>query len=215
MMAKVRDSLDEVKINNLLETKGSINEADVQSLLDDWVRARRNVWDTLFGVVNASTPDPWKHMMECTTGQYRQMVASMLEGQAAAMSTMLRAFGPANSLAQAAMAGGEGLRRTVETTAQTQPKTGEASSKGLTGQSLLGTERASTNTASEDNWRHRIKVSTMTKSKYRLDLFSVYSPCTRCTLRRCRRRTFRRDDVFRFVLMLIPGPVRCHRVIPS
>lgn len=92
--------------------------------------ARRNVWDRLFGLVNASTPDPWKRMMECTTAQYGQMVASILEGQAAAI------------------AGREGVPRTVGTAAEVQPKTGRTSSKTLTGQTLLETERASTSTPS-------------------------------------------------------------------
>jgi hypothetical protein len=140
MKAKVRDPIEEAEINNLLEGKDSMIEGEIQTLLDDWIRARRRVWDTLFGLVNANTPDPLKKIVEQTTGLYEQMVASMLEAQAAALSTTLRAFGPANSLEQAAAAWGEGMRRMVETAAETQSKTGEARSKGPAGQSSTITE---------------------------------------------------------------------------
>src|ERR1700687_2743193 len=133
--------LDEAEINNMLETKGSTNDAEIQSLLDDWIRARRRVWDALFGLVNANAPAPWKEVVERSTGLYEQMVESVLQAQAGALTTALRAFGPANSMNQLVAAWGEGMRRITETAAQTQRKSGEVWSNALAKQSLTITEK--------------------------------------------------------------------------
>ena len=133
--------LDEAEINNMLETKGSTNDAEIQSLLDDWIRARRRVWDAFFGLVNANAPAPWKEVVERSTGLYEQMVESVLQAQAGALTTALRAFGPANSMNQLVAAWGEGMRRITETAAQTQRKSGEVWSNALAKQSLTITEK--------------------------------------------------------------------------
>jgi hypothetical protein len=119
-------SLDEAEIQNLLETKDSTNDAEIQSLLDDWIRARRRVWDAFFGLVNANA---------------QQMVESVLQAQAGALTTALRAFGPANSMNQLVAAWGEGMRRITETAAETQRKSGEVWSNALAEQSLTITEK--------------------------------------------------------------------------
>ena len=133
--------LDEAEINNMLETKGSTNDAEIQSLLDDWIRARRRVWDAFFGLVNANAPAPWKEVVERSTGLYEQMVESVLQAQAGALTTALRAFGPANSMKQLVAAWGEGMRRVTETAAETQRKSGEVWSNALAKQSLTITEK--------------------------------------------------------------------------
>jgi hypothetical protein len=111
MKAKMEaSSLDETEINNLLETKGSTNDAEIQSLLDDWIRARRRVWDVFFGLINANAPAPWKEMVVRSAALYEQMMESVLQAQAGALTTALRAFGPANSMKQLVAAWGEGMR---------------------------------------------------------------------------------------------------------
>ena len=97
--------------------EGSMNDAEIQNLLDPWIRARRSVWDAFFGLVNANAPSPWKEIGERSTGLYEQVVESVLEAQAAALGTALRAFGPANSM------------RNV---AETQRKSGEPAQKSPT-----------------------------------------------------------------------------------
>ena len=142
MKAKMKDSLlDEAEINNVLETKGSTNDAEIQSLLDDWIRARRRVWDAFFGLVNANAPAPWKEIVERETGLYEQMVESVLQAQAGVLTTALRAFGPANSMKQLVAAWGEGMRRVTETAAETQRKSAEVWSNALAKQSLTITEK--------------------------------------------------------------------------
>jgi hypothetical protein len=100
--------------------KASLDEAEVKNLLDDWIRARRSVWQALFGLVNANTPAPWKEIVERSTVLYEQMVESVLEAQAATLTTALRALGPANSMLVAAW--DEGMRPATETAAETQRK---------------------------------------------------------------------------------------------
>ena len=142
MKAKMKDSLlDEAEINNVLETKGSTNDAEVQSLLDDWIRARRRVWDAFFGLVNANAPAPWQEIVKRSTGLYEQMVESVLQAQAGALTTALRAFGPANSMKQLVAAWGEGMRRITETAAETQRKSGEVWSNAMAEQSLTITKK--------------------------------------------------------------------------
>ena len=118
------DILDEAQTDHLLETKGSMIEADNQILLDDWLRAKSNVWNTLFGLINAITPDAWKPVVKGTTAQYEHIVASIHKGQAAVLGIMLRASGPAIRLTRASVAGAEGFPRPMGTAGDTQPKTG-------------------------------------------------------------------------------------------
>ena len=142
MKVKMKDSLlDEAEINNVLETKGSTNDAEVQSLLDDWIRARRRVWDAFFGLVNANAPAPWQEIVKRSTGLYEQMVESVLQAQAGALTTALRAFGPADSMKQLVSAWGEGMRRITETAAETQRKSGEVWSNAMAEQSLTITKK--------------------------------------------------------------------------
>ena len=142
MKVKMKDSLlDEAEINNVLETKGSTNDAEIQSLLDDWIRARRRVWDAFFGLVNANAPAPWKEIVERSTGLYEQMVESVLQAQAGVLTTALRAFGPANSVKQLAAAWGEGMHRITETAAETQRKSGEVWSNAMAEQNLTITKK--------------------------------------------------------------------------
>lgn len=142
MKVKMKDSLlDEAEINNVLETKGSTNDAEIQSLLDDWIRARRRVWDAFFGLVNANAPAPWQEIVKRSTGLYEQMVESVLQAQAGALTTALRAFGPADSMKQLVAAWGEGMRRITETAAETQRKSGEVWSNALAKQSFTITEK--------------------------------------------------------------------------
>jgi hypothetical protein len=142
MKVKMKDSLlDEAEINNVLETKGSTNDAEIQSLLDDWIRARRRVWDAFFGLVNANAPAPWKEIVERSTGLYEQTVESVLQAQAGVLTTALRAFGPANSMKQLVAAWGEGMRRITETAAETQRKSGEVWSNAMAEQSLTITKK--------------------------------------------------------------------------
>jgi hypothetical protein len=131
MNVKTKASLHEAEIKNLLETKGSMNDAEIQNLLDSWIRARRSVWDALFGLINANAPAPWKEIVERSTELYAQMVESVLEAQAAGLSTALRAFGPANGMTQLVAEWGEGMRRIAETAVETQRKSGEVWSKAL------------------------------------------------------------------------------------
>src|ERR1700690_755266 len=132
MKAKMKDSLlDEAEINNVLETKGSTNDAEIQRLLDDWIRARGRVWDAFFGLVNANAPAPWQEIVKRSTGLYEQMVESVLQAQAGVLTTALRAFGPANSMKQLVAAWGEGMRRVTATAAETQRKSGEVWSNAL------------------------------------------------------------------------------------
>jgi hypothetical protein len=100
--------------------KASLDEAEIKNLLDDWIRARRSVWEALFGLVNANTPAPWKEIVERSTVLYEQMVESVLEAQAATLATALQAFGPANNIRQLVAAWDEGIRPT--TAAETQRK---------------------------------------------------------------------------------------------
>ncbi len=102
------------------QMKLSLDEAEIKNLLDDWIRARRSVWEALLGLVNANTPAPWKEIVERSTVLYEQMVGSVLEAQAATLTTALRAFGPANSMLVAAW--DEGMRATTGTAAETQRK---------------------------------------------------------------------------------------------
>src|ERR1039457_7608865 len=142
MKVKMKDSLlDEAEINNVLETKGSTNDGEIQSLLGDWIRARRGVWDAFFGLVNANAPAPWQEIVERSTGLYEQMVESVLQAQAGALTTALRAFGPADSMKQLVSAWGEGMRRITETAAETQRKSGEVWSNALAKQSFTITEK--------------------------------------------------------------------------
>ena len=142
MKAKMKDSLlDEAEINNVLETKGSTNDAEIQRLLDDWIRARGRVWDAFFGLVNANAPAPWQEIVKRSTGLYEQMVESVLQAQAGVLTTALRAFGPANSMKQLVAAWGEGMRRVTETAAETQRKSGEVWSNAMAEQSLTITKK--------------------------------------------------------------------------
>src|ERR1039458_10109274 len=142
MNAKMTASLlDEAEINNLLETKGSTNDAEIQSLLEDWIRDRRRVWDAFFDYVNPMPPAEWQEIVKRSTGLYEQMVESVLQAQAGALTTALRAFGPANSMKQLVSAWGEGMRRITETAAETQRKNGEVWSNALAKQSFTITEK--------------------------------------------------------------------------
>jgi hypothetical protein len=122
MNAKTKALLDE----------GSMNDAEIQNLLDQWIRARRNVWEAFFGLVNANAPTPWKEIGERSTGLCEQMVESVLEAQAAALGAGLRALGPANSMRQLVVAWGEGMRRFSETAAETHRTSGERAEKSPT-----------------------------------------------------------------------------------
>jgi hypothetical protein len=102
--------------------KTSLDETEIENLLGDWIRARRSVWEAFFGLVNANTPDPWKEIVERSTVLYEQIVESALEAQAATLTTALRAFGPANNITQVVAARDEGMRPTTETAAGTQRK---------------------------------------------------------------------------------------------
>ena len=131
MNVKTKVSLDEAEIKKLLETKGSMTDAEIQNLLDYWIRARRNVWDAWFGLIKANAPAPWKEIVERSTELYEQTVQSVLEAQAAGLSTALRAFGPANSMTHLVAEWDEGIRRIAETAVETQRKGGEVWSKAL------------------------------------------------------------------------------------
>ena len=119
--------------------KASLDEAEIKNLLDDWIRARHSVWDAMFGLVNANAPAPWKEIVERSTGLYEQMVGSVLEAQAATLATALRAFGP--NMSQLVTAWNEGMRPTTETSAETQPKSEEVRSKELVEQRPTITEK--------------------------------------------------------------------------
>ena len=121
--------------------KASLDEAEIKHLLDDWIRARRSVWDAFFGLVNANTPAPWKEIVERSTVLYGQMVESVLEAQTATLTTALRAFGPTNSMRQLVAAWDEGMRPTTETAAETQRKSEEVRSKELVEQRPTITEK--------------------------------------------------------------------------
>ena len=121
--------------------KASLDEAEIKNLLDDWIRARRSVWEAFFGLVNANAPAPWKEIVERSTVLYEQMVESVLEAQAATLTTALRAFGPANSMSQLVTAWDEGMRPTTETAAETQRKSEEVWSKELVEQRPTITEK--------------------------------------------------------------------------
>jgi hypothetical protein len=146
MNVKTKTSLDEEEINKLLETKSSMTDAEIQNLLEYWIRARRSVWDVLFGLIKANAPAPWKETVERSTELYEQMVESMLEAQAAGLSTFLRIFGPASSMTQLVAEWGEGMRRTAETAVETQRKSGkfwggEVWSKALAEQRSTSSEK--------------------------------------------------------------------------
>jgi hypothetical protein len=121
--------------------KASLGEAEIKNLLDDWIRARRSVWDAFFGLVNANTPAPWREIVERSTVLYEQMMESVLEAQAATLTATLRAFGPANSMSQLVAAWDEGMRPTTETAAETQRKSEEVRSKELVEQRPTITEK--------------------------------------------------------------------------
>ncbi len=121
--------------------KASLDEAEIKDLLDDWIRVRRSVWDAFFGLFNANTPAPWKEIVERSTELYEQMVDSVLEVQAATLTTGLRAFGPANSMSQLVAAWDEGMRPTTETAAETQRKSEEVRSKEFVEQRPTITEK--------------------------------------------------------------------------
>lgn len=123
------------------KTEASLDEAEIKNLLDGWIRARRRVWEAFFGVFNANTPAPWKEIVERSTVLCEQMVDSMLEAQAATLTTTLRAFGPPNSMSQLVAAWDEGLRPTTETIAETQPKSGEVRPKEIVEQRPSITEK--------------------------------------------------------------------------
>jgi Phasin protein len=125
----VKTKASEAEIKELLETKGSMNDAEIQNLLDSWIRARRSVWDALFGLINANAPAPCKEIVDRSTQLYAQMVESVLEAQTAGLSTALRAFGPVNGMTQLVAEWGEGMRRIAETAVETQRKSGEVWSK--------------------------------------------------------------------------------------
>jgi hypothetical protein len=141
MNVKTKASLDEAEIKKLLETNGSMNDAEIQNLLDHWIRARRSVWDTLFGLIKANTPAPWKEIVERSTEPYEQMVESVLQAQAAGLSAALGAFGSANSMTQSVVEWGEGMRRIAETAVETQRQSGEVWSKALAQQSSTTTRK--------------------------------------------------------------------------
>ncbi len=67
------------------------------------------------------------------------MVGSVLEAQAAALATALRAFGP--NMSQLVTAWNEGMRPTTETAAETQPKSEEVRSKELVEQKPTITQK--------------------------------------------------------------------------
>jgi hypothetical protein len=121
--------------------KASLDEAEIKNLLDDWIRARRSVWGAFFGLVNANAPAPWKEIVERSTVLYEQMVESVLETQAATLTAALRAFGPANSMSQPVAAWDEGMRAATETAAETQRKSEEVRPKELVEQRPTITEK--------------------------------------------------------------------------
>jgi len=121
--------------------KASLDEAEIKNLLDDWIRARRGVWDAFFGLINANAPAPWKEIMERSTVLYEQMMESVLEAQAATLTTALRAFAPANGMSQLVAAWDEGMRPTSTTAAETQRKGEEVWSKELVQQRPTVTEK--------------------------------------------------------------------------
>jgi broad specificity phosphatase PhoE len=137
MNAKMKDSdsLDHVDINNLLETKRSIADAEIKSLFEHWIQARRNVWDAFFGLANANTPEPWKQIVERSTGFYEQILNSVLEAQASALAASLKAFGSTNDLKQLVGAWADGMRRSAETAVQTARKSAEVAAKATVEQS--------------------------------------------------------------------------------
>lgn len=102
--------------------KASLDEAEIKNLLDDWIRARRSVWEAFFGLLNANAPAPWKEVVERSTVLYEQMVKSVLEAQAATVTTALRAFGQSYRMGPLVAAWDEGMRPTTEIAAQTQSK---------------------------------------------------------------------------------------------
>ena len=109
-------------------TNGSMNEAEIQVLLDGWIQARRKVWDALFGLATANAPAPWHEFLERTT--YGQLVESLLRTQAAGVSTALRAFGAINEMQQLVTTWGEGIQRLAATAAEAQRKSGEEGARG-------------------------------------------------------------------------------------
>ena len=111
--------------------KASLDEGEIKNLLDDWIRARHSVWEAFFGLVNANAPAPWKEIVERSTVLCEQMVESVLEAQAATLTTALRAFGAANSMSQLVGASDEGMRHATETAAETQRKSEEVRSTEL------------------------------------------------------------------------------------
>ena len=111
--------------------KASLDEAEIKNLLDDWIRARHSVWEAFFGLVNANAPAAWKEFVERSTGLCEQMVESVLEAQAVTLTTALRAFGQANSVSQLVAAPDEGMRHTTETVAEAQRKSEEVWSDEL------------------------------------------------------------------------------------
>jgi hypothetical protein len=121
--------------------KTSLDDAEIKNLLDEWTRARRGIWDAFFGLVNANVPAQVKEIVERSTGLCEQMVESVLEAQAVTLSTALRAFSPANSMSQLVAASDEGMRHTTETDTETQHKSEEVWSKELKEQRPTITEK--------------------------------------------------------------------------
>ena len=105
-------------------TNGSMDEAEIQVLLDGWIQARRKVWDALFELATANAPAPWLEFLE-RTDSYGQMVDSLLQAQAAGVSTALRCFGAINAMQQHVTTSGEGIQRLAATAADAQRKSGE------------------------------------------------------------------------------------------
>jgi hypothetical protein len=67
-----------------------IYDADTRYLLDEWVHSRKEVWNGLYGLAAACTPQPWRNLLDQSAYRFDQMVESALKVQAVGVDIALR-----------------------------------------------------------------------------------------------------------------------------
>ena len=71
-------------------TEREIHDADTRYLLDEWVHSRKEVWNGLYGLAAACTPQPWRNLLDQSADRFDQMVESALKVQAVGVDIALR-----------------------------------------------------------------------------------------------------------------------------
>jgi len=71
-------------------TEREIHDADTRYLLDQWVHSRKEIWNGLYDLAAACTPQPWRNLLDQSADRFDQMVESVLKVQAVGVDIALR-----------------------------------------------------------------------------------------------------------------------------